>query len=369
MVTRLTSLRQLISTLTSPAPDCAFDLDGRQFFLRLLHVVLHLLGLLHQPGELVLHHPASPSSGLIESGMIVAPNPSISSRTKGSLLIASVASDWRCSRAWLALAAAVPSPVAPSVTESRTGRAEPFRQDVGHARDDGRLHQLLDRHPQLEQIAFHFEQFALLQELPGGTAGGQPGRQPGPVAIELASPRLQQKRPAGGRRRSALRRRSLADRVEAAAIPPTGSRGLSDAPGVPCFGTARLSGTRVWLSGTRASVRRRSGMEGGGAFRGGSSACRRRRGLRVAGRCLERQHPAPAPSRNRCAGPVPAAGRVPHGSPPGTRPGRPPDGARQRGWPPNRNRRRPQDCPQPAPDRAARARPAAAPAPAPSGSA
>jgi hypothetical protein len=39
----------------------ALDLDVGQFVLGLLEVVLHRLGLLHQAGELVLHHRRTPS--------------------------------------------------------------------------------------------------------------------------------------------------------------------------------------------------------------------------------------------------------------------------------------------------------------------
>jgi len=74
--------------------------------------------------------------------MIVASNPFISSRTKGSLLIASAASDWRCSRAWLALAAAVSSPVAPSATDSRTG-ALTLYEKVGMAPSSVWLHRAI----------------------------------------------------------------------------------------------------------------------------------------------------------------------------------------------------------------------------------
>ena len=52
MVTRLTSCLQVISTLTRPAPDSPVDFDVAQFVLRLLEVVLHGLGLLHEAGEL-----------------------------------------------------------------------------------------------------------------------------------------------------------------------------------------------------------------------------------------------------------------------------------------------------------------------------
>ena len=72
MVTRLTSCRPVISTLTRPAPDwpstsiaaiasCAF------FMFSCIG-----LRLLHQTGELVLHHgrvPATIGLGLIESGL------------------------------------------------------------------------------------------------------------------------------------------------------------------------------------------------------------------------------------------------------------------------------------------------------------
>ena len=79
--TRFTSCRQVITTFTRPAPDWPSTSVLRELLLRLLHVVLHLLGLLHQAGELVLHHgrcsssrigclPASTGqpTGLMESG-------------------------------------------------------------------------------------------------------------------------------------------------------------------------------------------------------------------------------------------------------------------------------------------------------------
>jgi hypothetical protein len=43
---------QVISTLTRPSARFAFDFDEGQFVLRLLEVVLHGLGLLHEAGEL-----------------------------------------------------------------------------------------------------------------------------------------------------------------------------------------------------------------------------------------------------------------------------------------------------------------------------
>jgi hypothetical protein len=65
-----------------------FDLGGRQLVLHTFHVFLHLLRLLHQAGELTLHHLAGPvslvSRGLIEAGSTDAPKCSINSRTKGS---------------------------------------------------------------------------------------------------------------------------------------------------------------------------------------------------------------------------------------------------------------------------------------------
>jgi hypothetical protein len=38
----------------------AFDLHAGDFFLRLLQVFLHLLGLFHEPGKLAFHHDVVP---------------------------------------------------------------------------------------------------------------------------------------------------------------------------------------------------------------------------------------------------------------------------------------------------------------------
>ena len=38
----------------------ALDLHRGEFFLRLLQVLLHLLGLLHEPGKLAFHHDVVP---------------------------------------------------------------------------------------------------------------------------------------------------------------------------------------------------------------------------------------------------------------------------------------------------------------------
>jgi hypothetical protein len=54
MATRLTSCLQVIVTFTRPAPDWPSTSMVRQLVLRLLQVVLHGLGLLHQAGELSL---------------------------------------------------------------------------------------------------------------------------------------------------------------------------------------------------------------------------------------------------------------------------------------------------------------------------
>jgi hypothetical protein len=52
-------------TLTRPAPDSPVTSMVRQFVLRLLQVVLHGLGLLHQAGELSLvEHGVPPQGGL-----------------------------------------------------------------------------------------------------------------------------------------------------------------------------------------------------------------------------------------------------------------------------------------------------------------
>src|SRR3990167_691086 len=84
-------------------------LHQRQFVLGLLQVVLHRLGLLHQAGQLVLHHdgfafgsPPSAARGLIEPGtMRAVRNCAISSRTTGSLWMRCSASRCAVSRAWL----------------------------------------------------------------------------------------------------------------------------------------------------------------------------------------------------------------------------------------------------------------------------
>ncbi len=47
--------------LHQPGAGLALDLHQRQFVLRALHVVLHRLGLLHQAGQLALHHGEVPS--------------------------------------------------------------------------------------------------------------------------------------------------------------------------------------------------------------------------------------------------------------------------------------------------------------------
>jgi hypothetical protein len=52
---------QVITTFTAPAPDWTLDFDLCQLLLRLFHVGLHLLGLLHQSGYATLHHfPVTP---------------------------------------------------------------------------------------------------------------------------------------------------------------------------------------------------------------------------------------------------------------------------------------------------------------------
>ncbi len=72
----------------------ALDLGLGQFFLHLLHVLLHLLGLLHEASQGILHHNVvlAPQTGLIVDSLMVASNMSIMSRTKPSCSRAATAS-------------------------------------------------------------------------------------------------------------------------------------------------------------------------------------------------------------------------------------------------------------------------------------
>src|SRR6185436_18929620 len=74
------------------------DLDRRQFLLRLAQIVLHRLRLLHQAGQLILHHGEGfLCTGLIDPGTMRAVlNCDISSRTTGSVVM--VCSACRCAR-------------------------------------------------------------------------------------------------------------------------------------------------------------------------------------------------------------------------------------------------------------------------------
>src|SRR5690606_33181713 len=113
--------------LDEPGARLALDLDLRKLLLHPLHVLLHLLGLLHQSRELLLHHSPSPEVGArspigrTDPGTIAPPNSSISVRTNGSVSIDACARAWRSARARSEAAATVADPTRPSSTSRRTG--------------------------------------------------------------------------------------------------------------------------------------------------------------------------------------------------------------------------------------------------------
>src|SRR6266571_7269663 len=88
----------------------AFDLDRGELLLKLAHVVLHLLGLLHQPGELRFHGHPRYCVGLIDDSTTVASKVSTRSRTNPSWAIAAMARP-----------RAESPPVLPILTVSRRG--------------------------------------------------------------------------------------------------------------------------------------------------------------------------------------------------------------------------------------------------------
>src|SRR5690606_15660388 len=101
----------------------ALDVDLRELFLRPAHVLLHLLRLLHQAGQLTFHHVLSPvwrvSSGRTEPGTMAPLKSSISVRTNGSASREACAVARRCSSRSRAMATAVGPSTFPVSTLSR----------------------------------------------------------------------------------------------------------------------------------------------------------------------------------------------------------------------------------------------------------
>src|SRR5512135_25290 len=111
--------------LDESRPGLSLDLGAPELLLRTLHVLLHLLRLLHQASELVLHHDRSwlleggfgfdalRGTRSMVSGLTVASNRATRSRTNGSLR--NIASPWAlaCSRSRRSWAARDRSPASP----------------------------------------------------------------------------------------------------------------------------------------------------------------------------------------------------------------------------------------------------------------
>src|SRR6185437_4920662 len=109
--------------LDEPRARLALDLGARELLLRTLHVFLHLLRLLHQAGQLVLHHgvsclvdgvdDGSPAAESIVSGRTVASNRATRSRTNGSLRKAASPSAFARARSRRSIAASEASLLSP----------------------------------------------------------------------------------------------------------------------------------------------------------------------------------------------------------------------------------------------------------------
>src|SRR5690606_6281435 len=91
--------------LDHAAAGAAGDFKVGQFFLGALHALLHLLGLLHQLGDVSTHRVhlggmgiQLSSKGRMESGTTLAPGRDISRCTSGSARKVLSASRWRASR-------------------------------------------------------------------------------------------------------------------------------------------------------------------------------------------------------------------------------------------------------------------------------
>src|SRR5690606_21881807 len=107
------------------AAGAAGDFQLRELFLRALHVLLHLLCLLHQLGNVSAHQRASlwgvSSWGRMESGTSVAPWRRISCCTPGSARNAASAASWRASRARSVRSRRVSAPESATVSKRRRG--------------------------------------------------------------------------------------------------------------------------------------------------------------------------------------------------------------------------------------------------------